>query len=145
MKNGKYNAGVGLIVMAGFMLYGFFLIYLRDFAPDKEAWIAAYGLGKHFETRLAHVHGNLFSVLNVALAFILARLTSASDRARTAVAALGLTGLLMPAGILGEVYLGLSPVFVLVGAMAMTASVGLAGVLSLRHWRESAAPALTAP
>jgi AcrR family transcriptional regulator len=36
---------------------------------------------------------------------------------------LGLAGLLMPVGILGELYLGLSPVFVLLGAVAMTASV----------------------
>jgi asparagine N-glycosylation enzyme membrane subunit Stt3 len=80
------------------------------------------------------VHGALFSLLNLALAFVLARLTSAPDRGRTAVAALGLTGLLMPAGILGEIYLGLSPVFVLIGAAAMTASVLWCGVLSLRHW-----------
>lgn len=134
MKTGRYNAGVALLVMAGYMLYGFLLIYLRDFAPDKEAWVASYGVGQHFEARLAHVHGNLFSLLNLALAFVLARLTSASDRGRTAVAALGLAGMLMPAGILGEVYLGLSPVFVLIGAVAMTASVGLAGLLTLRHW-----------
>lgn len=137
MKTGRFNAGVGLIVMALFMLYGFLLIYLRDFAPDKEAWVASYSVGKHFEARLAHVHGNLFALLNLALAFVLARLTSASDGGRTAVAALGLAGLLMPAGILGEVYLGLSPIFVLLGAVAMTASVFLAGVLSLRHWRET--------
>lgn len=36
---------------------------------------------------------------------------------------LALTGLLIPIGILAEVYLGLSPVLVLVGAIAMTASV----------------------
>jgi hypothetical protein len=42
----------------------------------------------------------------------------------------------MPLGILGEVYLGLSPVFVLLGAIAMTASVVASGVLSLRHWGE---------
>ncbi|MDP1825274.1 MAG: hypothetical protein Q8L48_18600 [Archangium sp.] len=137
MKTGRFNAGVGLIVMALFMLYGFLMIYLRDFAPDREAWVASYSVGKHFEARLAHVHGNLFALLNLALAFVLVRLTSASDRGRTAVAALGLAGLLMPAGILGEVYLGLSPLFVLIGAVAMTASVFLAGVLSLRHWREA--------
>lgn len=135
MKTGRFNAGVGLLVMALFMLYGFALIYLRDFAPDKDAWAASYAVGKHFEARLAHVHGNLFAVLNLALAFVLARLNEASERGRVAVAALGLAGLLMPAGILGEVYLGLPPIFVLLGAVAMTASVGLAGVLSLRHWR----------
>ena len=36
---------------------------------------------------------------------------------------LALTGLLMPLGILSEVYFGLPPVLVLVGALAMTASV----------------------
>jgi poly(3-hydroxybutyrate) depolymerase len=137
MKSGRYNAGVGLLVMAGYMFYGFVLIYLRDFAPDKEAWIAGYSVGKHFEARLAHVHGNLFSVLNIALAFVLARLTTASDRGRSAVAVLALAGLLMPAGILAEIYLGFSPIFVLIGAAAMTASVILAGLLALRHWAEA--------
>ena len=134
MKTGRYNVGVGLLVMAGFMAYGFFLIYLRDFAPDKAAWIASYSEGKHFETRLAHVHGNLFALLNVALGFVLAKLGSASDRSRTIAAGLALAGILMPVGILGEVYLGLSPIFVLVGAMSMTAAVVTIGILSLRHW-----------
>jgi hypothetical protein len=136
MKTGRYNVGVGLLVMAGFMLYGFLLIYLRDFAPDKEAWIASYGLGKHFEARLAHVHGNLLALLNLVLGFVLARLDRAPDGARTLAAGLGLTGLLMPLGILGEVYLGLSPVFVLLGALSATASVALSGVLALRHWTD---------
>ena len=134
MKTGRYNVGAGLLVMAGFMLYGFVLIYLRDFAPDKAAWIASYSEGKHFESRLAHVHGALFSLLNLGLGFVLVRLEQAGDRARTVAGTLGLVGLLMPAGILGEVYLGLSPIFVLLGAVAMTASVALTGVLSLKHW-----------
>jgi hypothetical protein len=126
--------GIGLLVMAGFMAYGFVLIYLRDFHPDKEAWIASYSVGKHFEVRLAHVHGGLFSLLNLALGFVLARLSSAPDGQAKAAAVLGLLGLLMPIGILAEVYLGLSPVLVLVGALCMTSSVVLAGVLTLRHW-----------
>ncbi|MBP6630261.1 MAG: hypothetical protein KBG28_02665 [Kofleriaceae bacterium] len=134
MKTGRYNIGGGLLVMAGFMVYGFVLIYLRDFAPDKEAWQASYSTGAHFESRLAHVHGALFSLLNLALGFVLVRLGAASDRARTSAATLGLAGLLMPAGILGEVYLGTSPVFVLVGALAMTTAVAWTGVLALRHW-----------
>jgi hypothetical protein len=137
MKTGRYNVGVGLLVMAAFMLYGFVLIYLRDFAPDHEAWAASYANGKHFEARLAHVHGALFSLLNLALGFVLARLGAAGDRARRAAAGLGLAGLLMPAGILGEVYLGLSPVFVLLGGVAMTASVGLSGALALKHWADA--------
>lgn len=137
METGRHNVGVGLLTMALFMAYGFFLIYLRDFHPDREAWIAAYGAGAHFESRLAHVHGNLFALLNVGLGFVLAKLDGAEARARRITAGLGLAGLLMPLGILGEVYLGLSPVFVLVGALAMTASVVLAGVLTLRHWGRS--------
>ena len=139
MKTGRYSVGVGLLVMAGFMLYGFLLIYLRDFAPDKDAWVASYSVGKHFESRLAHVHGALFSLLNLALGFVLARLGSATDRARRVAAGLGLAGLLMPVGILGEVYLGLSPIFVLLGAMSMTAAVTLSGVLTLRHWSDGRA------
>lgn len=71
---GKNNIAFGLMFMAGFMVYGFFLIYLRDFAPDKEQWIA-------------------------------------------------LSGMLMPLGILAEVYFGASPIFVLVGAMAIIVAV----------------------
>ena len=138
MKTGRYNVGVGLLVMAGFMAYGFLLIYLRDFAPDKAAWVDSYSVGKHFEARLAHVHGNLFALLNLALGFVLARLGAATDGARKITAGLGLAGLLMPVGILGELYLGLSPVFVLLGAVAMTASVVMGGVLALRHWSDAA-------
>ena len=58
---------------------------------------------------------------------------------RNAAAGLGLAGLLMPTGILGEVYLGLSPIFVLLGAVAMTASVVLTGVLALKHWGDGTA------
>jgi hypothetical protein len=136
LKTGRYNVGVGLLIMAGFMAYGFVLIYLRDFAADKAEWIASYSVGKHFEARLAHVHGNLFALLNLALGFVLVRLGTASDRARNVAAGLGLAGLLMPAGILAEVYLGLSPVFVLIGAISMTAAVSLTGVLALRNWAE---------
>lgn len=136
MRTGRYNVGVGLLVLAGFMAYGFLLVYLRDFAPGHDAWAASYATGRHFEARLAHVHGALFSLLNLTLGFVLARLGSASDVARRGAAGLGLAGLMMPAGILAEVYLGLSPVFVLLGAVAMTASVVLVGVLALRHWTD---------
>jgi hypothetical protein len=134
MKTGKYNIGVGLLTMAAFMGYGFLLIYLRDFHPDKEAWIASYSVGKHFEARLAHVHGNLFAVLNLLLGFVLVRLEAATERARQTVAGLGLVGLLMPVGILAEIYFGAPPILVLFGAIAMTAAVSLAGVLSLKSW-----------
>lgn len=44
----------------------------------------------------------------------------------------------MKTGILGEVNLGLSPIFVLLGAVAMT-SVMVTGVLALKHWSDGRA------
>ncbi len=41
--NGKYNIAIGFITMGTFMLYGFLLIYLRDFAPNAEEWVAIGG------------------------------------------------------------------------------------------------------
>lgn len=127
MKTGRYNVGLGLLVMAGFMVYGFLLIYLRDFAPDKQAWVDSYSSGKHFEARLAHVHGNLFAFLNVVVGYLLLHFR---ERLRhvAAISWLAITGLLMPMGILAEVYLGAPPVFVLIGAIAMTTSVIWLGV-----------------
>ncbi len=130
---GKWNIATGLWVMAGFMAYGFLLIWLRDFAPGKEAWIAASHTGAHFEARMAHVHGNLFAFLNIVFGFLLLKLPIDARAARR-IALLALGGLLMPLGILGEVYLGLPPYPVLVGALsifAATVSLALA-VLHLR-------------
>jgi hypothetical protein len=133
MSNGRINVGVGLLTMAFFMAYGFLLIYLRDFAPGKEEWIAQYAVGKHFESRLAHVHGNLFAFLNVMLGFVIPRL-AAGDNARRTASILAIVGLLMPTGILLEVYFGAPPIFVLIGAASMVGAVALSGVLALRGW-----------
>ena len=45
-----------------------------------------------------------------------------------AISWLAITGLLMPLGILSEVYFGLPPIIVLIGAIAMTASVVWMGI-----------------
>jgi hypothetical protein len=129
--NGKYNLSIGLLTMGLFMAYGFLLIYLRDFAPDAEAWAASYAIGKHFEARLAHVHGNLFALLNIVMGYLLLHFQHRLDHTQ-AISTLALTGLLMPLGILAEVYLGLPPYLVFVGAMAMTASVVWLGIA---FWR----------
>lgn len=123
---GKWNIGVGLWLMAAFMVYGFVLIYLRDFAPGKEAWIEAYNVSPHFEARLAHVHGNLFSFLNIVFGFLLIKLPLQGGQAKW-VSGLALGGLLMPLGILGEVYLGLPPYLVLIGGVSMLAATILLG------------------
>lgn len=129
--NGKNNIAIGFLTMGFFMAYGFLLIYLRDFAPDKEAWVNSYSLGKHFESRLAHVHGNLFAFLNILIGYLLLRFQAQLSNVKT-ISWLALTGLLMPIGILSEVYFGLPPALVLIGAIAMTASVLWLGVSFLK-------------
>lgn len=120
--NGKNNIAIGFLTMGLFMAYGFLLIYLRDFAPGKEEWINSYSIGKHFESRLAHVHGNLFAFLNIVVGYLLLQFSDRLKNVKT-ISYLALTGLLMPMGILAEIYLGAPPVFVLIGAIAMTVSV----------------------
>ena len=135
-RHGKANIQAGLWVMAFFMLYGFLLIYLRDFAPGKEQWIAEYANGAHFESRLAHVHGNLFSMLNIVFGLVLLKLDIPAGQAKWA-SWLALGGLLMPLGILSEVYLGLAPVLVIIGGVSiflatvtLAIGVGRAGLRS---------------
>ena len=127
MKTGKNNIAIGFLTMSLFMAYGFLLIYLRDFALGKEAWVDSYSSGKHFESRLAHVHGNLLAFLNILIGYLLLHFESQLKNVKT-ISWLALTGLLMPIGILAELYFGAPPVFVLIGAMAMTASVLWLGV-----------------
>ena len=125
--NGKNNIAIGFLTMGAFMAYGFLLIYLRDFAPGKEAWVNSYSAGKHFESRLAHVHGNLFAFLNILIGYLLLHFKDKLKSVK-AISWLALTGLLMPVGILSEVYFGLPPALVLIGAIAMTASVIWLGI-----------------
>lgn len=136
MEHGRHNVTVGLLFIAGFMVLGFVLVYLRDFSPDREEWIAKYAEGAHFETRLAHVHGTLFALLNVAIGLVLPRIGVAAARRRV-IAWLAIVGMLMPLGILGEVTLGLPPAFVLIGGASMFAGVAWAGVA----WARSSLPA----
>ena len=92
---GKKNIAIGFLTMGIFMLYGFLLIYLRDFAPNKIEWVNSYSIGKHFESRLAHVHGNLFAVLNIIIGFILIQYSNRLNQADK-ISWLALGGLLMP-------------------------------------------------
>lgn len=125
--NGKNNIAIGFLTMGAFMAYGFLLIYLRDFAPGKEEWAANYSIGKHFESRLAHVHGNLFAFLNILIGYLLLHFSGKLQNVKV-ISWLALTGLLMPIGILSEVYFGLPPALVLIGAIAMTTSVIWLGI-----------------
>ena len=124
---GKNNIAIGFLVMAFFMGYGFLLIYLRDFAPNAKEWADSYSNGRHFESRLAHVHGNLFAFLNILIGYLLIHFRDKLKHVK-AISWLALTGLLMPIGILAELYLGLSPILVLIGAIAMTASAIWLGI-----------------
>ena len=129
--NGKNNIAIGFLVMGLFMAYGFLLIYLRDFAPNAKEWAESYSIGKHFEARLAHVHGNLFAFLNILMGYLLLHFKDKLNNTK-AISWLALTGLLMPIGILAELYLGLSPILVLIGAIAMTVSVVWMGLSFLK-------------
>lgn len=122
MFTGKINIATGFLFLALFMLYGFALIFLRDFAPGKEQWIADYAVGKHFESRLAHVHGTLFALVNIAVGLVLLRLPL-SARATRWTSGLALGGMLMPLGIFTEVLFGVPPLLVIVGGIAMVAAM----------------------
>lgn len=121
MLTGKTNVVTGFAFLALFMLYGFVLIFLRDFAPGKEQWVADYAVGTHFESRLAHVHGNLFALINIAVG--LALLRAPGTRTERWISALALLGLLMPLGILAEVLFGAPPILVMAGGILMVAAM----------------------
>jgi hypothetical protein len=73
------------------------------------------------------VHGNLFSVLNILIGFLLIQFSKRLNKSDS-ISWLALGGLLMPLGILSEVYIGLPPILVLIGAISMTTSVIWLGV-----------------
>jgi len=129
--HGKNNIAAGFLFLAAFMVYGFVLIYLRDFAPGKEAWIAQYSMGKHFESRLAHVHGNLFAFINIVVGYLLLRLPLGATAAR-GISWLTLAGMLMPLGIVAELLFGVPPALVIVGGVSMVAAMLWFGVAALR-------------
>ncbi len=115
---GRKNVGWGFLFLGLFMAIGFFLGYMHDLAPGKEQWLAQYAAGTHFETRIAHAHGSLFGLINVAIGFVLLKLPIPSSAARW-ISWLALGGLLMPLGVLLHVLFGLLPVLVFVGGAAM--------------------------
>jgi hypothetical protein len=125
---GRATIATGLLFLVGFRVYGFFLIYLRDFAPGKEQWIADYALGKHFESRLAHGHGNLFALINIAVGLVLIVQQSSAQW----IAGLALAGMLIPLGILSEVVLGVPPLLANVGCISMVAAVAWLGMFGGR-------------
>ncbi|MCZ7565362.1 MAG: hypothetical protein M5U08_17575 [Burkholderiales bacterium] len=136
---GKKNLAAGFLFLAGFMLYGFVLIYLRDLAPGKEAWIADYADGKHLEARMAHAHGGLFALINVVVGYALVRLPIGASSARC-ISWLALAGMLLPVGILATAALGLPPLLVPVGGLCMIAAMVWLGLASA-SLREPGEPA----
>ncbi len=127
MNYGKVNISTGLLVLAVFMAYGFGLIYMRDFAPNKVEWIANSHTGTHFEARLAHVHGNLFAFLNIILGYLLLNL-KIREKAKKWISILLLVAFLMPLGIVAEFTLGVPPIFVLIGAISAVTAVAWFGI-----------------
>ena len=133
MTYGKKNITAGLFLLAAFMAFGFFLIYMRDFAPNREQWISQYSAGAHFEAKLAHVHGNLFAFLNIVIGYLIWKLPITDFSARW-ISMLGLAGMMMPLGIVAEFAFGAPPYFVLIGGVSMLLSVAWLGTAI---WRAS--------
>ncbi|MDP1676830.1 MAG: hypothetical protein Q8L88_08155 [Bacteroidota bacterium] len=131
MKTGKLNIGIGFLFLAGFMLYGFVLIYLRDFAQGKEEWILGSLTGPHFESKLAHAHGNLFAFLNIVIGYLLMNLSLTVTDAKW-ISRLALAGMLMPIGILSEVLFGLPPFLVIIGGISIVTSSAWFGIVMLK-------------
>lgn len=72
----------------------------------------------HFEGRLTRAHGNLFSLLRFVFGALTPWVLGLQRRARW-ISFLALAGLLMPIGILSEIYFGLSSVLVVVGTVSI--------------------------
>lgn len=128
---GRKNIAWGFLFLAVFMATGFFLGYMHDLAPDKEQWIAQYAAGTHFEIRIAHVHGSLFGLINVAAGFLLMKFAVPAGQARW-ISWLALAGLLMPIGIILHALFAVPPLLVLVGGAAMIAATLWMGLAAFR-------------
>ncbi|HMM55168.1 MAG TPA: hypothetical protein PKC23_09150 [Candidatus Desulfobacillus sp.] len=115
---GRKNIGWGFLFLGLFMAVGFFLGYMHDIAPNKEEWIAQYASGAHFETRMAHAHGGLFGLINVAVGLVLLKLPISATSARW-ISWLALAGLLMPVGITLHALFGAPPALVFLGGASM--------------------------
>ena len=125
---GRADIATGLPFLVGFMVYGFFLNYLRDFAPGNEQWIADCAVGKHFDSRLAQGHGRLFALINTAVGLVLI----VQQGSARWIAGLALAGTLIPLGILSEVVLGVPPLLVNIGGISMVAAVAWFGMFVCR-------------
>jgi hypothetical protein len=74
----------------------------------------------------------LFGFLNIVIGYLLYHIRICRKGARV-ISISALLGVLMPFGILGEVILGTSPIFVLIGAASMTFSMILFGFAIFKH------------
>lgn len=123
---------VSLMMPAGFMLYGFVLPYLRDLAPGKEKWIADYAVRRYFESRLAHVHGNLFALINLLVGLVLLAGFLLPKAASPSILWPGSAGLPMAPGIISEVLFSVPSVLLLAGGIATVACMAW---LAAAVWR----------
>ena len=128
---GRKNIAGGFLFLAVFMATGFFLGYMHDLAPNKEQWIAQYAAGTHFEIRIAHVHGSLFGLINVAAGFLLMKFAVPAGQARW-ISWLALAGLLMPIGIILHALFAVPPVLVFIGGAAMIVATLWMGLAAFR-------------
>ncbi|MEQ1923635.1 MAG: ABC transporter permease, partial [Pyrinomonadaceae bacterium] len=82
-----------------------------------------YAAGAHFESRLAHVHGNLFAFLNIVVGYLLVRLPLGKLSAQW-ISWLTLAGMLMPLGILAEMTMTITIGYVIL-SVTVSSSIGV--------------------
>jgi len=117
MRNGKVSILGGIIGLVLFMLSGYIFVYIHDF-PTGESFRNWLGDEGYELLKIAHAHGNLFSILNILIGILLNRF-QLDEKSSRWITVLGLLGLLMPAGIMARVFLGAPAVFILLGEIGI--------------------------
>lgn len=102
-----------------------------------DCWLHVW---PHFESRLAHVHGNLFAFLSIMIGYLILNLPITGICTRW-ISWLRLVGMLMPLGIVAEFALGTPPYPVIVGGISIVPAMVWLGIAV---WRaEVTAPSRT--
>ncbi len=131
MKKGKLSIVIGIVGLLLFMLSGYLLVYMNDFAAG-QALKESLGEKGYELTVIAHAHGNLFALMNIIIGILLNKFDVETGACR-GIAVLGLLGFLMPLGILGKVFLNLPPIIIFFGEISMIGAFAWLLVKILRN------------
>jgi uncharacterized membrane protein YgdD (TMEM256/DUF423 family) len=124
---GKKNMVFGFFYFLTTLGLGMYLGNKFQLPPDQiGAWLAS---SQHAMLKAAHVHGNLESVLNILLGYLLCRLALEAWIAKT-VSVLMIVGALFHSGMLYLAGLGMAwaPMLMPIGAISVVLSMLLMGI-----------------